>query len=387
MTLRVAVVGTSWKSIPPNGYGGIENVVFDLITGSQELDISFSLFSVGETVESGKIPENVDVQWLFKKGMYPEITNEATKIWIEANHAMAAWEYVACGNIDVIHDHSGIGFGMIAGSCMERPPILTTLHGPLTTPLIQQYYRFLSHKPGIYFNSISYAQRRDLPEIPYLGNVYNGVNLDGIPFEEHKQDYLLILGRITPFKGQKEAVEAAKRLGIKLVIAGTVEQNSQAIAYWRDIERELSENIDGASDKISCADEWLRRQGDGVLYFGEADTNQKFELFKNARATLMPISWEEPFGLVMIESLATGTPVVGFNQGSVSEIISHGQNGFIVENTEEMISALRNIARISPFACRESVRERFSHSVMARAYHELYRKIEARRTPGFKSGE
>ncbi len=380
--LRVALIGTSWKPIPPDGYGGIENVVYDLITGSRGLDISWSLFTVGETVDLGKLPSEVDVRWFFEKGMYPEIGNEATKVWIEANHAMAAWEHVSRENFDLIHDHSGIGFGMIAGSVTRRPPILMTLHGPLDIPLIQHYYRFLEKRREIYFNSISYAQRTAIPDLTYVGNVYNGVNLEHVPFERQKDNYLLILGRITPDKGQREAIEVARKLGINLVIAGSVEQTPRSITYWREaVECELDENLDGAPEKIAALRMGLANGRGKIFYVGEADTPQKFELFKRAHATLMPISWEEPFGLVMIESLATGTPVVGFNRGSVPEIIAHGENGYIVKDTDEMIRAIGSLSRILPETCRESVEKRFSNNVMANAYHRVYREILSPREP------
>lgn len=374
--IRVALIGTSWKPVPPDGYGGIENVIYDIISGSQELDVSFCLFTVKETTDMRKLPAGVDIHWFFEKGMYPEIGNEATKMWIEANHAMAAWEHVKNGNFDLVHDHSGIGFGMIASSLLDRPPILTTLHGPLTFPFIQHYYRFLERKLGIYFNSISYAQRKAMPDLAYIGNVYNGANLTTIPFGREKDDYLLVIGRITPDKGQREAIEVARALGYNLVIAGAVEQTPRSVEYWREcVERELDENLEGARDMIPILRERIEKEKGKIFYVGEADTTQKFELFRRARATLMPITWEEPFGLVMIESLATGTPVVGFNRGSVPEIITDGENGFIVRDTEEMIKKLERISRISPDTCRETVEKKFSHTVMARGYHDLYRKI------------
>lgn len=387
MKLRVALIGTSWKLIPPNGYGGIENVIFDLITGSKELDIDFTLFSVRETLEAGKIPKNVPIHWFFESEMYSEIANEQTKMWIEASHAMAAWEMVRKHDFDLIHDHSGIGFAMIAGSVPLRPPVLMTLHGPLEQNFFQYYYRFLNEKPGIFFNSISYAQRKPMPDLNYAGNVYNGLNFENVPFSNEKKNYIFIIGRITPCKGQKEAISVAKELGINLVIAGKVETNYEGMEYWeKEIEPRIDVKINETSNIFEHLEYELSKDLPQIIYFGEADTRQKFHLYKYAKASLMPISWEEPFGLVMIESMATGTPVVGFRRGSVPEIISHGENGYIVENIEEMISAIEHISVLSPEMCRKSVVKRFSSLVMARSYDEIYRKILKQHALVQKSG-
>ncbi len=382
MTLRVALISTAWKPVPPNGYGGIENVVYDLITGSKDLDVSFDLFTIKESIDIGKIPQDVNVHWFFEKSMYPEIGNEATKAWVYETHALAAWDMVTRGNFDIIHDHTEVGFGTIAAANPARAPLLMTLHGPLEMPYMQHYFRSLNQKENMYFNSISFAQRRPLPDLNFIGNVYNGLNPEYVPFNPENNKFLLIIGRIAPFKGQREAIEVARALGMNLVIAGSVETSPISTNYWREeIETRLDRNLDGSSDKIEALRDQLSQDNGQIIYFGEADVKEKFELFKNAQATLMPISWEEPFGLVMIESLATGTPVVAFKRGSVPEIIVDGENGFIVETTAEMTQALMNISQISRIACRETVKNKFSNEVMARSYFELYKEIVAQRVP------
>lgn len=380
--MRVAIISTAWKKVPPNGYGGIENVVANILTGSRELglDIDFNLFTVGQsykTLQIQNLNSRVKPSWFFQDECYPEIGNETTKVWIEAIHAMCAWDMVLNEKPDIIHDHSGIGFTMIARFIKERPPILVTLHGSLDIPLIQDFYRLLAKTPGIYFNSISNAQRRALPELPYVGTVYNGVKLDELPFSQDKENYLLILGRITPVKGQKEAIEAAKSLNIPLVIAGSVENNSEAEKYWQNhVMPQIEADLSKENSKI-----WQLRSlfktanSPGVIYFGEADSEDKKLLYAKARAFMMPIYWEEPFGLVITEAMACGTPVVAFKRGAAPEIVEDGLTGFLVDNTKEMVDALRQVDVISPYECRKRVEEKFSHKKMAESYSKFYGDI------------
>lgn len=375
--MKVALISTPWKKVPPDGYGGIESVIADIIKGVVELNlnINFSLFSVKETAFTDQmqfLKNKVKLDWFFEKEQYHEIGNEATKVWIEALHAMKAWASIS-PDTQLIHDHSGICFAMKADS-RQRPPILITLHGPLDTPFIQAFYRFLSKTPGIFFTSISNAQRKSLPDIPYIRTVYNGVDIKEFPFREKKKNYLLTLGRITPVKGQKEAIEIAKAVDIPLVIAGFVENTPLAQRYWlEEIRPKIQLDLSEDENKVKTLQSLINTDNcPKIIYFGEANSTNKKWLYSRAKAFLMPISWEEPFGLVMIEAMASGTPVIALKRGAALEIVENGVTGFLCDNLEDMIFALRNLEKISSFKCRERVRKFFSHTKMAEEYFKLY---------------
>lgn len=380
--MRVALISTPWKKVPPDGYGGTENVVANILAGANELnlDINFNLFTVGQSLETPQIQNlngRIKTGWIFEKEYYAEIGNANNRTWVETLHAMHAWNMVAESGADIIHDHSGIVFSTIARTANRRVPILITLHGALNTPLIQDFYRLLAKSPYIYFNSISNAQRKALPDLPYIGTVHNGIKVEDFPFRKDKENYLLILGRITPVKGQKEAIEIAKSLDIPLVIAGSVEDTSEAKEYWQTIiEPRIEADLSRSAHKMLQLRS-LFKIGNlpKVIYFGEADSENKKWLYATAKAFLMPIFWEEPFGLVMIEAMASGTPVVALRRGAAPEIVEHGRTGFLANNIKEMIAALKQIHSISPNECRERVVKHFSSTKMAEGYSKLYARI------------
>jgi len=378
--VKVGLLSTAWERVPPIGYGGIESMVWDLVIGIQGLDdIEFSLFSVAATTKNQDLEKmKVSVGYYFESGQYLEIGSPEKKIWIEAVHDLAARKWMEEQGIDVLHIHAGVCPTTIMWAASKGIPVLITLHGPLDMPLVQSFYNMISQE-GIYFNSISDAQRRAMVRLNYIDTIHHGIAVDPYPFVRKKRDYFLVIGRITPKKGQLEAIDVAKSLGKSLIIAGSPEDTEEGLDYWeKEISPRVDKWIDGHRNKLHSVHRYLGT-GD-VIYFGEADFSQKVDLFGNAAATLMPISWEEPFGLVMIESLACGTPVVGFHRGSVPEIVEHGKTGFIVNDIKQMIEAARRVGEISPEHCRKSAETRFSNRVMARKYLELYRRILEKKT-------
>jgi glycosyltransferase involved in cell wall biosynthesis len=194
----------------------------------------------------------------------------------------------------------------------------------------------------------------------FAGVVYNAIDVQSFPFQKEKGDYLLFLSRISPEKGPHVAVEVARRAGYPLIIAGKVDPADAA--FFQDTVAPL---IDGSH----------------VRFAGEADARMKRELFRNARALLMPISWDEPFGLVLAEAQACGTPVISFDRGAAPEIVSHGRTGFIVTDVESMVEAVSRVGEIDPAACREHVARHFDRHIMATNYLRLYRSISQARRP------
>ena len=251
---------------------------------------------------------------------------------------------------DLIHNHADEL--PMAMSHLVDVPMLTTMHC-LITPGTQFVW---DHYQG-WYNTISHAQRATMPAIgggTFAGVVQNAIDVESFPFSAQKDDYLLFLGRIAPAKGPHLAIEVARRLEMRLLIAGKVDRVDRA--YY---EEEVEPLIDGEQ----------------VVFLGEADAATKRELYRRAYCLLMPLCWEEPFGLVMAEAMACGTPVVAFARGAGPEIIVDGETGFLVEDVDGMVEAVGKVERIDPARCRQHVLDRFSPSVMVDRYLAIYRTI------------
>jgi glycosyltransferase involved in cell wall biosynthesis len=235
--------------------------------------------------------------------------------------------------------------------------MLTTVHGPMApeTRIVWDQY-------DGYFNSISRSAKNGFPNRGYVGVVYNGIDVASFPFCAEKGDYLLFLGRLSLEKGTHLAIEVARALGQRLILAGKVDRVDRP--YF---DEKVAPLIDGSL----------------VTFVGEADAPRKRELFARARCLLHPVTWPEPFGLVMAEAMACGTPVVGLRQGSVPEVIQDGVTGFVVETVAEMVEAVRHIHEIDPSRCRAHVEERFSAEQMVSGYEQLYQQIATQGGFGF----
>jgi glycosyltransferase involved in cell wall biosynthesis len=230
--------------------------------------------------------------------------------------------------------------------------MLTTMHcmiTPDTQRVWDDYHGF--------YNSISLAQKQTLPasrNARFAGAVHNAIDVPSFPFQAKKDDHLLYLSRISPEKGPETAIEVARRTGKQLIIAGKVDPADRD--YYRE---HVAPQIDGYQ----------------VRFLGEADATLKRELYKRASCLLMPITWEEPFGLVMAEAQACGTPVVTFGRGAAPEIVRHGETGFVVDTIEEMVASVGRLKEIDPLDCRENVERRFDAPTMAANYVQVYRSI------------
>jgi glycosyltransferase involved in cell wall biosynthesis len=230
-------------------------------------------------------------------------------------------------------------------------PVVYTLHDYLDSTRRQVWEMHSS--PNQHFVSISNSQRRDAPDFNYAATVYNGIDTDKFEFSEGHEDYLMFAGRITPEKGLKEAVQVAIQTGKRLLIAGSITPSTQ----WY-----FDENVKPyLSDKI--------------LYLGMMERDQMAKYYQKALALLVPIQWEEPFGLTMAEAMACGTPVIAFRRGSVPEVIDDGKTGFIVDNTSAMVEAVAKLDSISRRQCRKHVENRFSLKEMIDGYENVLKKI------------
>jgi glycosyltransferase involved in cell wall biosynthesis len=259
------------------------------------------------------------------------------------------------GEFDIVHNHNGppTEVGMALSHLIDTP-MLTTLHNQLT-----EEGRFIWTSYEGWYNTISRQQCSTAPQLPlarYAGAIHNGIDVDSFPFQPDKDDYLLFIGRIAPVKAPHLAVEAARRLGMKLIIAGKV-GIPEEVAYLHEV---LEPMLEGRSD---------------VQFVGEADAVLKRELYAGARALLMPLQWDEPFGLVMIEAMACGTPAIVFNRGAAPEIVIDGETGFLVDDVDGMVAAIRKLAQIDPWRCRVHVEDCFGPTALADAYLDIYEKM------------
>jgi glycosyltransferase involved in cell wall biosynthesis len=253
------------------------------------------------------------------------------------------------GEFDIIHNHTSLE-GLATAGFVDTP-VLSTLHGGMDGD-----WRLLFERYRGWYNTISGSAKRLLPpKEGFAGVVYNGIDYASYPFNPgDREDHLLYLSRINPEKGPHLAIEVARRLGKRLLMAGNI--HSVDREYFR---REVEPHIDG----------------DLVRYIGEADQATKRRLLSQASCLLAPITWDEPFGLFMAESMACGTPVIAMDRGAAPEVVKHGETGFIVDSIDEMCRAVAWLHEIDPYACRRRVAEYFSVGSMVDNYLAAYRRV------------
>jgi glycosyltransferase involved in cell wall biosynthesis len=337
--LRIAILSPAWFPVPPSGYGGIEWIVALLADGLVDAGHDVTLFASGDSRTKAKL-------------MY--VYEEAPSEWIgrsfwELRHALAC--YTNVDEFDVVNDHTGVT-GIVLSALVETP-VVHTVHGPLDGEPGELYEQLAGLAPNLHLISLSLNQRRPKPELPWLANCPNALDLSVYPCKPHTGDYLLFLGRMSPDKGCHRAIAVAMDRELPLKIAGKMQEPKEMEYFAEFVEPHLGIH--------------------GIDYLGEVSHGTKVELLQDARVTLFPIDWEEPFGLVMIESMACGTPVIATNRGAVPEVIDHGRSGIIVESYREMAGAVEAADALDPLECRRYVEERFSPERMVEDYVRAYR--------------
>ena len=335
--MRVAILAPPWFAVPPTGYGGIEWVVSLLADGLADAGHDVTLFASGDSRTRATLA-----------AIYPEApSREIGKTFWEIKHALSC--YSEADQFDIINDHTGM-LGCTLGATVSTP-VVHTVHGPLDGEPGQIYELIGRVAPRVGLISISMNQRKPRPNLNWIANCHNALDFSVYPLKPHRRDYLLFLGRLSPDKGAHRAVAVAIQTGLPLKIAGKLQEPKER-AYFHDlVEPHLM---------------------DGIEFLGEVSHGEKVELLQNARATLFPIEWEEPFGLVMIESMACGTPVIATRWGAVPEVIEHGRSGIIVDHYTEMADALEAADKLDPLELRRYVEEEFSPQRMVRDYVEAY---------------
>jgi glycosyltransferase involved in cell wall biosynthesis len=340
--MKILEIAPPWFAVPPAGYGGIEWVVALLADRLAERGHDVTLFASAGSKTKAKLETVFDP---------PPGGPNLGKIYYDLVHAVSA--YKRGHEFDLIHDHSGI-VGPAIGSFYDKP-VVHTLHGPWTEEA-KDIYRLLV--PPLNVVAISNAQRDLFTEINYAGTVYNGVALELHPFRKEKEEFLLFLGRVNKEKGPEIAVEVAKRSGLKLVMAVKMSEEFEQV-YWR-------ENVE---PRLTGKEEII----------GEITIQEKADLLGRAKGVLFPIQWPEPFGLVMAEANACGTPVISFANGAAPEVIADGVTGFLINSIDEMVEAVGRLDDIDPAACRAHVEEKFSAESMTAGYEEVFENVLKKR--------
>ncbi len=335
MSTRIAVPSPiSWRT-PPRHYGPWESVVSLLTEELVRLGLDVTLFATGDSKTSGKLVAVCQRSYSEDRSIDPKVA--------ECLHISEVFERAA--EFDLIHNH--YDFLPLTYSALVDTPVLTTIHGFSSPSIIPVYRKYHARN---HYVAISEADKSS--ELDYIATIHHGIDVAQFPFCEAAGEYLLFFGRIHPDKGVHEAIQVAQRVGIKLVIAGIVQDHN----YFAT---RVEPHINGTT----------------VEYLGAVGPDRKADVLGRALALLHLISFEEPFGLSIVESMACGTPVIAFARGSIPEIIRHGETGYIVEDIEHAVNAVASVQSIDRSACREDVEQRFSHTRMARDYVGVYQKI------------
>jgi glycosyltransferase involved in cell wall biosynthesis len=338
--LKIAQVAPLFESVPPRAYGGTERVVSYLTEALVEMGHEVTLFASGDSITSARLVSVVP------RGLRLDPRKPDPLVW---HTIMMDMVLKAAQSFDVIHFHTDVLQLALVAHCPTA--CLSTAHGRLDLPDLKSLFQRFPKHPMV---SISANQRAPLAWLNWRATVHHGLPLGLYSLNSQPQDYFAFVGRISPEKRADRAIEIARACGMPLRIAAKVDPADQAY-FESTIEPLLKDPL--------------------VSYVGEIGDDAKNDFIGNARALLMPIDWPEPFGLVMIEAMACGTPVIAYRHGSVPEIIEEGVTGFIVENQEQAIAAARNIGRIDRRRCRQVFEQRFAARVMAKRYLEVYREL------------
>jgi glycosyltransferase involved in cell wall biosynthesis len=342
--LRIAQVAPLYERVPPLLYGGTERVVASLTDELVQRGHRVTLFASGDSNTRGDLVSPIERALRL---------DPSAGDWLAPHVLELAHVFDRASEFDLIHchvDYLAFPFGRLV-----RTPTLHTMHGRLDLPHLASLFR---HLRGVPVASISDAQRVPLRglDVTWAGTVYHGVQVEQYPYNEDGGDYLAFLGRIARDKRPDLAIEVAKRTGVRLRIAAKVDAADREY-FAREIEPLLDDPL--------------------IEYLGEIDEAAKPEFLGNALALLFPIDWPEPFGLVMIEAMACGTPIIARPFGSVPEIVDAGRTGFVVDTLDELVDAVKRVRTIDRAACRRRVEERFTVERMVDGYEAIYRSLVA----------
>ena len=339
--MRIAQIAPPWTPVPPPLYGGIELVVDRLSRGLLAAGHDVLLFTTGDS--TCPVP---------KAWVLPHAEGQRIGMAVpELRHVVHAYDAVQ--DFDIVHDHTV--FGPLYAERFPGLNVVTTIHGPFNDELTDLYSRTADRVPII---CVSHDQRSCAPEVPVRAVIHHGIDADEFPFGEGQGGYLLFLGRMAAEKGAHRAAAVAAKAGVPLLMAAKMREPWERDFFEAEVAPLLT---------------------DEIRYLGEVPHERKLELLAGAMALINPIRWHEPFGLVMTEALACGTPVISFPEGAAPEIVDHGKTGFLCEDEAEMVDAVRNIGTIDRRTCRAAVEGYFSTQRMVDEHLALFEDILAGR--------
>jgi glycosyltransferase involved in cell wall biosynthesis len=343
--MRIAMIAPPWFTVPPQGYGGVENMCADLVDGLVDRGHEVTLIGAGPAgTRAGRFLST-----------YPQPPSERLGEPLpEVLHTAAVARILAGLDVDLVHDHT------LAGPLLARGrgvPTVVTMHGPVAGEP-GEYYRQLGDTVSLV--AISAAQRRGAPDLAWRGTVHNAIDVTSFPYCADKEDMVLFLGRLHPDKGVHLAIDAARAAGLPIVVAGKCSEPVEVEYYRRFVEPRL---------------------GPDVTIFGTADAAAKRELLARAAALVFPIQWDEPFGMVMIEAMACGTPVVALRRGAVPEVVADGVTGIVCDDPAELPGAITAARTLAPGECRAHVENCFDAATMVGGYEAVYRDVLQPRLP------
>jgi glycosyltransferase involved in cell wall biosynthesis len=346
--LRIAMIAPPWFTVPPQGYGGVENMCADLVDGLVERGHEVTLIGAGMPgTKAGR----------FEATYLEPPSGRLGEPLPEVLHTAALARILAPLDIDLVHDHT------LAGPLLARGrtvPTVVTMHGPVTGEP-GEYYRQLGDTVSLV--AISAAQRRAATDLAWRGTVHNAVDVTSFPFRADKEDMVLFLGRLHPDKGAHLAIDAARGAGLPIVVAGKCTEPVELEYFRTFIEPRL---------------------GPDVTIFGPADAAAKRDLLARAAALVFPILWDEPFGMVMIEAMACGTPVVALRRGAVPEVVVDGMTGILCDDPADLPAAITAARDLSSAACRAHVENCFDATTMVGGYEAVYREVLVPRMPRWR---
>lgn len=357
--MKVAHIAPPWISIPPKNYGGTEIVLYNLIEEQVAQGHDVTLFAPGDAKTSAKLVS-----------FFPQSLIEAGVPWqghLKAYyHLYKAVEYVKAHDFDILHTHlsSSADMYIFPLTAQLETPHVTTLHSRFPFDRVQSWtgdadHFFMEWLAQVPVVAISESARDEVSHnLNFVGVVHHGLPMNEFkPTVEQPEDYFVWLGRFFPEKGAHLAIEAARKAGVPLVLAGTVDQHMpESVDYFNDV---VKPQVDSHH----------------IKYIGPVNMEQKIDLLSRARGFLNPLQWNEPFGMVMIEAMALGCPVISFARGAADELIVHNKTGFLVSNVDEMVQYIPRMAHLDRAKVREHVEQNFSVHAMVEKYSRIYKKV------------
>ena len=333
--MKIAILSPiAWRT-PPRKYGPWEQVASNIAEGMVEKGIDVTLFASGDSITKGRLMSVCEHPYAEDANIDPKVA--------ECLHISYLMEHAE--EFDLIHNN--FDFLPLSYTRLIKTPMITTIHGFSSPKILPVYKKY--NNTG-YYVSISHSDRS--PELEYEATVYNGININAFSFSTEPEDYLLYFGRIHPEKGAYESIQISKKTGRKLIIAGLIQDQ----AYF---DQKVKPYIDNRE----------------IVYVGNLGPDDRNKLLGGALALLHPISFEEPFGLSVVEAMICGTPVIAFNKGAMPELIQDGKTGFLVNSIGKALEAVNNIKIINRKYCREWAISNFSQQKMIEGYLNVYKKI------------